>query len=83
MNTLTTPTQTAVDWYAKQNLSLLAKLQIDEISYGQYIMKHAELIGKAREMEREQIEEAWEKNIEGHVLQSFEEYYQQRYGKSK
>jgi hypothetical protein len=65
---------TAVGWLREQVQSNLSEPMSP---------KFAELFEEAREMEREQIKEAWEENIEGYELPSFEEYYQQRYGKSE
>ena len=68
---------TAVDWLIEQ------MKELDRNGFNLQVSKLNELGMQAREMERQQIEEAWEKNIEGHVLQSFEEYYNETYGKSE
>ena len=71
MNTLKT---TSIDWLQEKIQSNLSEPMSP---------KFAELFQEARALEREQIKEAWEENIEGYELPSFEEYYQQRYGKSE
>ena len=82
--------QTAVDWYAKEHHRLLIQLESKELSLGEYVVKHQDILKQAKQMEREQIKEAfdygdycidlpdggWEQKYK-----SAEQYYNETYGK--
>jgi hypothetical protein len=71
---MTTPKTTAVDWLREKIQSNLSEPMSPKFS---------ELFDRAREMEREQIEDAWGENIVGHVWHTFQDYYNKTYGKSE
>jgi hypothetical protein len=52
--------QTAVEWYSQQHLKLLIKLENKELSIGEYVVQHQEILNQAKEMEREQIIDAYQ-----------------------
>jgi hypothetical protein len=56
--------KTAVEWYNEQ-LNLYGDMAFNkEISLGQYHIKKQELLEQAKEMEREQIIEAFKQGVE-------------------
>ena len=52
--------KTAVEWYSQKHLGLLVKLENKEISLGEYVTKHGLLLEQAKEMEKEQIMNAFD-----------------------
>jgi hypothetical protein len=67
---------TAVEWYSKEHLILLVKLENKEISIGEYVVKHSELLEQAKQMEKEQIIEA---HLDGQSLVSCKDEYAEQY----
>jgi len=45
---------TAVEWYSQQHLKLLIKLENKELSIGEYVVQHQEILHKSKEMEKKQ-----------------------------
>ena len=46
--------QTAVEWYAIEHRKLLIQLESKELSLGEYVVKHQDILEQAKQMEREQ-----------------------------
>ena len=83
--------QTAVEWFHKETWKLKIKLEEKEVSVGEYAVIYGELYEQAKQMEREQKEECWNvahqagrfegKGIAEENWQTFEQYYNETYGK--
>jgi hypothetical protein len=71
---MSTPKTTAVDWLQEKIQSNLSEPMSP---------KFAELFEQAREMEWEQMEDAWGENIVGHAWHTFQDYYDKTYVKSE
>ena len=50
----------AVEWYENRIFILQIQLEKKEISLGEYAVKRVELFKQAKEMEKEQIEKAYQ-----------------------
>jgi hypothetical protein len=44
-------TASAVDWYAKEHLKLLVQLENKELTLGEYVVKHQDILQKAKSIE--------------------------------
>ena len=83
--------QTAVERFHKETWKLKIKLEEKEVSVGEYAVIYGELYEQAKQMEREQKEECWNvahqagrfegKGIAEENWQTFEQYYNETYGK--
>ena len=83
--------QTAVEWFHKETWKLKIKLEEKEVSVGEFAVIYGELLEQAKQMEREQKEECWNvahqagrfegKGIAEENWQTFEQYYNETYGK--
>ena len=69
--------QTAVEWLVEQLLIYGDKAFNKEISLGQYHIKKQELIQQAKQMEKEQIMNAYDKVS----MSTPEQYYNETYNK--
>jgi hypothetical protein len=82
--------QTAVEWYNTQ-LNLYGDMAFNKaISLGQYHIKKQELLDQAKQMEKEQIENAYQKGrFSGQTNWGYgndvtaEKYYNETYGEPK
>jgi hypothetical protein len=83
--------QTAVEWFHQKNWALKIQLELGEISIGEYASTYATLYEQAKEMEKEQIINAFEQgennsvdyfNPENRIKES-EHYYNETYGGNK
>jgi hypothetical protein len=80
--------QTALDWYIEQEQILGDKLVNDTLDLDQFNNEVAKLKTQAKQMEKEQIENAWDKICSyGVVSQTWrvettngEQYYNETYG---
>ena len=70
--------QTAVDWYAIEHRKLLIQLESKELSLGEYVVKHQDILEQAKQMEREQMEKAYIQRLFSDC-QTFEQYYNKTY----
>lgn len=79
--------QTAVEWLVLQLLIYGDKAFNKEISLGEYHIKKEELIEQAKEMEKEQIKDAFwngdnsDCTSEQNSFEFAEQYYNETYGK--
>jgi hypothetical protein len=82
---MNTPNQTAVDWLLTELNLRLCKIKSEPDGLVRETMIDLLLIGteQARDMEREQMEDAWDENIVGHLWHTFQDYYNETYGKSE
>ena len=70
--------QTAVEWYEQEINLLIEKYQSNEISQREFITMKHNLFYQAKEMEKEQIIDAYE---QGDIqLVNGKQYYEQTYG---
>jgi hypothetical protein len=70
--------QTAVEWFHQKTWGLKIQLELGEISMGEYANTYATLYNQAKEMEKEQIEDAcWAGGNDG------KQYYNETYGANK
>jgi hypothetical protein len=80
-------TQSAVEWYSQQHLKLLIKLENKELSIGEYAVQHQEILHKAKEMEKQQIIDAFLKHRDSKFIhdqkinwqKSAEQYYNEKF----
>jgi DNA gyrase inhibitor GyrI len=56
--------QTAVEWFSNKSWKLKIQLENKEISMGEYAVAYVKLVDEAKEMEKEQIMNAWENGWE-------------------
>jgi hypothetical protein len=56
--------QTAVEWNSQQHLKLLIKLKNKELSIGEYAVQYQEILHQAKEMEKQQIVDAFQQGHE-------------------
>ena len=75
--------QTAVEWYEQEINLLIEKYQSNEISQREFITMKHNLFYQAKEMEKQQIKDAWE-DAEGYNdltnKNLAEQYYNETYG---
>jgi hypothetical protein len=70
--------QTAVEWYEQEINLLIEKYQSNEISQREFITMKHNLFYQAKEMEKQQIKDAYD---QGDIqLVNGEQYYEQTYG---
>jgi hypothetical protein len=73
--------QTAVDWYEKEINSLFEKYEAKQISPRDFLIMKHNLFYPAKEMEKEQIKEAyWDGIFYGNFIDGYG-YYNETYGK--
>ena len=70
--------QTAVDWYEKEINSLFEKYEAKEISRSDFITMKHNIFYPAKQMEKEQIEEAFLDGYKSHPYLA-EQYYKENY----
>jgi hypothetical protein len=76
--------QTSLDLYEKEINFLIEKYEAKEISKREFITMKHNLFYNAKEMEKEQIMEAFEDgNEQGFICKTGEEYYNETYKKDK
>jgi len=77
--------QTAVDRYRLESQKLMIKAIREEISNEEWRLLENKLGEEAKQMEREQIEEAYGDGLNAHRVDfcNRNEYYQKTYGKVK
>lgn len=79
--------QTAVEWYEKEVNALIDKYEAKEISKRDFIIMKHNLFYPAKEMEKEQIEEAYTNALTGSIdprwveihKKQAEQYYKQTF----
>jgi hypothetical protein len=77
--------QSSVEWFAKESWKLRIQLEDKKITMGEYCVTYYDLLDKAKEMEKEQIEEAY-KYARAHWSRedgNAERYYNETYGSNK
>jgi hypothetical protein len=79
-----------VEWLAKFYVDLLTKLNNEEISLKEFEIQYIEILDKAKEMEKDRIETAYNKGTvngidypESTLPLTGEEYYNETYGNDK
>jgi hypothetical protein len=81
--------QTAVEWYANASHELIVKKTKGEINHVELLTMHHNLIQQAKQMEKEQIEDAWLNGMKSEMIAPFginryrpeaNEYYNETYG---
>ena len=75
--------QTAVEWFANESWQLKVQLDNQEISVDEYAVSYVRLLYKAKEMEKEEIIQAWKKGDGQFDKVSNKmslEYYEKTYG---
>jgi hypothetical protein len=66
--------QTAVEWYIEERNKFELSLELNEISWFKYFQRKAEIENQAKQMEREQIEDACNSGLSG-IPRSAKQYY--------
>ena len=66
---------TAVEWLDNEQWKIRLKLRGSEISIGLYIEQEIKLIEQAKQMEKEQIKEAFQRGIVNKTEQNISSYY--------
>jgi hypothetical protein len=72
-----------VEWLAKSYVDLLTKLNNEEISLKEFEIQYIELLDKAKEMEKERIENSYNAGYNNGVLDTCltsKQYYDKTYG---
>ena len=79
--------QTALDWYIEQNFNNIVQRETQQISQDEYIIAYNNLLNQAKQMEKEQIENAYQKGrFSGQTNWGYgnnitaEQYYNETYG---
>lgn len=78
--------QTAVEWLFGETLGLTLQLENKRISHRNWELQMVKLFEKAKEMEKEQIEGAYNDGAIGafeNTYKGMHEYYEQTYGGNK
>lgn len=57
--------KTAVEWFDIESRRLSIRIENKEISIGEFAVSYHELFNQAKQMEREQIEEAYNQDLYG------------------
>lgn len=70
--------QTALDWYIEQNFNNIVQRETQQISQDEYVIAYNNLYAQAKQMEKEQIEEAYNDGAE--KIHDNPEYYNETYG---
>jgi hypothetical protein len=75
----------AVEWLAKSYVDLLKKLNNEEISLKEFEIQYIEILEQAKEMEKEQIENAYNESfrLRDKPYSTAEKYYNKTYGGNK
>lgn len=71
--------QTAVEWYEKEINSLFEKYKAKEISERDFITMKHNLFYPSKEMEKEQIKDAWINSLTKGDYNSADEYYNENF----
>lgn len=74
--------QTAVEWLHEKTSELNMQLERKEISIGQFAVQYKETFEQAKQMEREQMEDAWGDGNKDTSIDS-EHYYTKTYKQTK
>jgi hypothetical protein len=76
--------QTALDWYIEQNFNNIVQRETQQISQDEYVISYNNLLNQAKQMEKEQIEEAYNDGAEERHNNPVngEDYYTETYGGS-
>ena len=74
--------QTAVEWFANESWQLKVQLDNQEISVDEYAVFYVRLLYKAKEMEKEQMIDAWSNGFDEDDRATCNplNYYKQTYG---
>jgi hypothetical protein len=73
--------QTAVKWYLKKILDLDNLYTKGLITFGVYSTTKVYLQEKAKEMEKQKLEDAWVEGVKNwNPSKTFEDYYEKTYG---
>ena len=68
--------QTAVEWFSNQSWKLKIQLENKEISIGEYAVAYVKLLDESKEMEKNQIMNAYN---EGHYHLEFDSFNPSQY----
>ncbi len=77
--------KTAVEWYAEKSGELELKRTQGDISLHELVIELSNLLQRAKEMEKEQIEDSWQNGIENcgefnnPTIVSGKQYYDQKF----
>jgi hypothetical protein len=71
--------QTAVEWYAEEAMRLEIKKTKGNISVYQMINELSNVLNQAKEMEKEQIENAFENGMNAVNINNLEQYYNETF----
>jgi|LakMenE01Jun11ns_1017448.scaffolds.fasta_scaffold8104966_1 hypothetical protein len=77
-------TKTAVEWLAKELTSLSWDYLTGSVDNKTYNLKHTEILNQAKEMEKQQIKDAFYdgKNLYNNWEDGSNQYYNETYGKN-
>jgi hypothetical protein len=73
--------QTAVEWYEKEINSLFEWYEAKQISRADFLITKHNIFYQAKEMEKEQIKDAYNHGQQIPLCEYAEEYYNETYGK--
>jgi hypothetical protein len=73
--------QTALDWYIEQNFNNIVQRETQQISQDEYVIAYNNLLNQAKQMEKEQIEDAYRISPNNELWSnSGIDYYNETYG---
>ncbi len=71
--------RTAVELFAQEHHTLLIQLENKEFTASEYAVKHCDILQQAKEMEKQQIMDAYKADRYPCSYEDSEEYYNQTY----
>ena len=72
--------QTAVEWQFEKLFDSFEKFNNDEYTFDEYLKRNLEIRAQAKEMEKEQMKDAWDDGLFGKT-DNFKQYYKEIFGK--
>jgi hypothetical protein len=67
--------KTAVEWYCEKSIDILEELRAGKMTFAKWFKEQAVILKQAKEMEKEQIGDAWDSAYGGDSYYSGESYY--------
>jgi hypothetical protein len=75
--------QTALDWYIEQNFNNIVQFESHQISQDEYVIAYNNLLNQAKQMEKEQIIDAYEQGDKYKLNFSGKQFFNETYGETK
>jgi hypothetical protein len=75
--------KTAIEWYCNEMESLRVNAEINNMAGYKFIIRRTEIFKQAKEMEKEQIKNAWLNSLTKGDYNSADEYYNETFKSEK